>query len=133
MNSHEPHDRLFPGDIPLARRRLPSLVWVIAAAVAGAIATAIAAFADTWGDTATRFATAFRVLSITLTFGTLLFSVGSAVIWLAAVPTWLAALRRRRVGRLRQGLGLCQRCGYDLRASVNRCPECGLPVDETGT
>ena len=48
--------------------------------------------------------------------------------WLASgLPLAVAyGLRRRRMGR--RGAGCCLRCGYDLRASPDRCPECGTPV-----
>jgi hypothetical protein len=38
----------------------------------------------------------------------------------------LLAGRRRRLIRYRMAHRLCVNCGYDLRATENRCPECGV-------
>jgi hypothetical protein len=48
----------------------------------------------------------------------------------ALYPAWYAARWRRAIKRSRQiRAGRCQQCGYDLRASKDRCPECGSPVN----
>lgn len=57
-------------------------------------------------------------------------------VWKIYVPHWLLAtpfimwllwpfIRRDR----RHRAGLCTHCGYDLRASPDRCPECGTLVN----
>ncbi len=43
----------------------------------------------------------------------------------AILPAHGLLLIRRLRARLRSGL--CVKCGYDLRASKERCPECGTP------
>jgi hypothetical protein len=45
------------------------------------------------------------------------------VILAAVLPAW--RLRRRRQQRLRRETRRCAGCGYDLRATPDRCPECG--------
>ena len=42
---------------------------------------------------------------------------------LFALP-WIVTMIRRRFHSY--PAGCCTRCGYDLRASTNRCPECGM-------
>ena len=43
---------------------------------------------------------------------------------LAFYPTFVLLFRPSRRSRRRK-LGLCLKCGYDLRGSEERCPECG--------
>jgi len=45
---------------------------------------------------------------------------------LMVIPAWWWVQSRHRAEESRRWTqGLCHECGYDLRASVGRCPECG--------
>jgi hypothetical protein len=45
----------------------------------------------------------------------------------------LNGIRRPHTHRAREAAGLCVECGYDLRASADRCPECNAPLPESVT
>ena len=48
--------------------------------------------------------------------------------WLVAIIFWAlpsAWITRRLLGRPKDNTNLCPNCGYDLRATPDRCPECG--------
>jgi hypothetical protein len=53
------------------------------------------------------------------------------------VPHWVLCLLEivlpaawliHRPKSRRSLIGVCAKCGYDLRASKDRCPECGTPI-----
>jgi hypothetical protein len=42
------------------------------------------------------------------------------------LPWGIRIIKRKRALRH----NICTECGYDLRASTNRCPECGVPIEQ---
>jgi hypothetical protein len=55
--------------------------------------------------------------------------------WIIILPTAILPilwLRHRRRRRFRAKAGHCLACGYDLRESKDKCPECGAAITATG-
>jgi hypothetical protein len=77
-------------------------------------------FRVVWGNALAewpRFSADYYLVDIPFAYPTVLFASLLA----------LGPLRRYRLRRHRLRHNLCLHCGYDLRASPARCPECGLP------
>lgn len=56
-------------------------------------------------------------------WGVILFILMATGIWI------MVSVKRRSVSRLRDA-DRCNRCDYDIRASTERCPECGNPLPQ---
>jgi hypothetical protein len=54
--------------------------------------------------------------------------VAGVFVTVAVCAGWLAAALSRRA----KSSGHCVRCGYDLRATPDRCPECGMAAGGAG-
>ena len=57
------------------------------------------------------------------------FDVAAAPIWIICIPLLFVSQRWTRRAlrtRYRTRRGLCLNCGYDLRGTPGRCPECGI-------
>jgi hypothetical protein len=61
----------------------------------------------------------FRVLSLPIAY---------VIAILLGVSWWMARIARRSKSRASQAKSHCPTCNYDLRATPDRCPECGTTV-----
>jgi hypothetical protein len=58
------------------------------------------------------------------------FPVWHLMVYTGVLPLWWVVRRHYSTLTHRRRHGLCPSCGYDLRATPDRCPECGtIPVN----
>ena len=111
-------DTDFPGDPHSYVRRSPLKDSVYADGMGRYFEQRFAGFAVRYRDEAAGpTGMVFRVLVVPHWF--------LLVVTAVAPAYWLAVTRRHRRRAVR---GQCAGCGYDLRASSERCPECGRSI-----
>jgi len=89
------------------------------------------AFKDSWVQLG--FGYGHEITTISFNASSWSYGMGALLIphWFLAVGFAITPLfwfHRRRERRFRIRFSLCRRCGYDLRATPDRCPECGTAV-----
>jgi hypothetical protein len=78
------------------------------------------------------FAIGFAIFAPVIVYLMLFWSVLWAVVPAAVVAIEIRNARRQREQDYRRRHGFCLVCGYDLRATPDRCPECGAIPPKSG-